>query len=274
MAMEAVEKKQQEAQVKKKTTKGPKEPKATKKNEDSKVTKTTVVRMLPCKLTEKERAKLAEDLESNMTKIESIEQQKKTADDGFKKDIGLLEEAQGKLRTMIRTGAEEREVKCEEVTDYVHGEVRVTRLDTKETFSKRNLTKTEAQLPLLPKDKPAGKLLAMDGGKGKDSQFEDCEPCHGTGKIPMGEPPLPTKCEDCNGSGKGKPRIPAPLTAKLGDVAAQHEKNKADAEAATQVDTEGHPEVEKLIKARKKGGKKTEGNGVGVDTTPPEGCDF
>jgi hypothetical protein len=37
-----------------------------------------------------------------------------------------------------------------------------------------------------------------------------------------------------------------PLTAKLGDVAATHAKNKADAEKA-EAEAGGHPEVEKLL---------------------------
>jgi len=141
--------------------------KAEKAAKDDKVTKLTVTRKLPCKLTEKERAKAGEDLENNMTKIESIELAKKTADDGFKKDIGMLEEVQVVLRGMIRCGTQDREVKCEQETDYRAGEVRVRRLDTGEVFSRRTMTKEESQLPL------GGKLISLDGGKKDRSELKD-----------------------------------------------------------------------------------------------------
>lgn len=157
-----------------KPEKQPKEPKANKaEDQDQKVVKKTVTRTLPCKLSEKELAKLGPKLASNMDKIEAVEAAKKTADDGFKKDIGLLEEVSTKLRGMLRSGTEEREVKCEEVTDYRAGEVRVTRLDTGETYEKRNMTKDEVQLPLDAAGKKAGKLLAISGGAKDRSEVKD-----------------------------------------------------------------------------------------------------
>ena len=155
-----------------KAEKQPKDNKAA-KYEDQKAVKKTVTRTLPCKLSEKELAKMGPELAANMDKIEAIEAAKKTADDGFKKDIGMLEEVSTKLRGMLRSGAEEREVKCEEVTDYRAGEVRVTRLDTGETFQKRTMTKDEVQLP-LDAGKP-GKLLAISGGSKDRSEVKDAK---------------------------------------------------------------------------------------------------
>ena len=168
----------------KKDKSGEKEPKAT---------KVILTKSLPCKLTEKEMAKAGKDLAENMDKVEAIEAKKKTADSEFKKDIGLLDEVTTTLRGMLKSGSQDREVKCEEVTDYRAGEVRIKRLDTGEVFTRRNLSKTEAQLPLATK--PAEKLLAMDGGKGKELEGEEETP----------------------------PIDPEPLTAKLGEVAAAHE---------------------------------------------------
>ena len=99
-------------------------------DKDQKATKITLTKTLPCKLSEKELARAGKDLADNMDKIEAIEQQKTTADDGFKKDIGLLEEVTTTLRGMLKSGAQEREVKCEQITDYRNGEVRIKRLDT------------------------------------------------------------------------------------------------------------------------------------------------
>jgi hypothetical protein len=165
-----------------------KKDKKTPDTKDQKSTKATLTRTLPCKLSEKELAKAGKDLADNMDKIEGIEQQKKTADDGFKKDIGLLEEVTTALRGMLKSGAQEREVKCEQVTDYRNGEVRVKRLDTGDVFERRTMHKDEYQLP-LEAQKPAGKLLAMDGGKGKDGDAAGGAADAG-GEATVGEPAL------------------------------------------------------------------------------------
>jgi DnaJ-class molecular chaperone len=175
---------------------------------------------------------------------------------------------------MIKTGAEERDVPCEEIIDYRAGEVRVMRMDTKEVYSRRALTKDEHQLH-LEAQKPSGKLLPMDGGKGKQEPVEEmgCVECWGTGKVKIGEPPLDAKCEVCNGSGR-VPVKPDPLKATLGDVAAQHAKNKADAEQAG-AGGEGHPEVEKLLKKRGRGkGKKGDEEGPPIDPETGEPAAF
>ena len=172
-------------------------------DKDQKSTKITLTKTLLCKLSETELARAGKDLADNMDKIEAIEQQKKTADDGFKKDIGLLEEVTITLRGMLKSGAQEREVKCEQVTDYRNGEVRIKRLDTGEVYSKRNMTKEESQLPLEPKKAP-GKLLAMDGGKKDRSEVKDFKP--GDVEATVGEPEL---------------------TAPLGEVAAANESKKS-----------------------------------------------
>ena len=248
-------------------TKKPKDPKDTK---DQKSVKKTVKRMLPCKLDEAALAKLATDLGANLDKIAALEEKKKAESDAIKGDIGLLEEATSLLRDKIRSKSVDREVECEEVTDYRAGELRVTRLDTKEIFQKRTLTREELQLP-LDAQKPAGKLLAMDGGK--DKEDVSCPECWGTGKTKMGDPPLDVKCEGCLGTGKVVAKKD-PLKAKLGDVAATHAKNKRDAEDATE-DGGGHPEVEKALAARGKGrGKKSKSNPNGADLTPPDGLAF
>ena len=146
-----------------------------KEPKDQKSIKKSVVRSLACKLTKEARAKAGEDLEANLSKIEAVEATKKAASEQAKADIELLLEVQVKLRNMIKTGAEEREVKCEEETDYRHGEVRVKRLDTGEVFSKRNMAKDEMQLP-LDAQKPGGKLLGMDGAKKDRSELKDVKP--------------------------------------------------------------------------------------------------
>jgi len=250
-------------------TKKTDEPKDPKNSKDQKSTKKLVKRMLPCKLDQEALAKLATDLGTNLDKIAALEEKKKAEDKAINGDIALLDEATSLLRDKIRSKTIEREVECEEVTDYRANEVRMIRLDTKEEFSKRTLTREELQLP-LDAQKPAGKLLAMDGGKGKEDV--GCVECWGTGKVKIGNPPEDVTCNGCKGAGRVKaPKDP--LKATLGDVAAQHAQNKAEADAAaTSVDPEGHPEVEKLIKARKT--RKSKSNPNGVDTTPPEGCDF
>ena len=147
----------------------------------TKTTKKTVTRTLLCKFSDKELIQTGKDLEANLGKIDAKEEEKKAVVDAIKADIAILEGITTKLREILRDGGEEREVECEETTDYRQGQVRVKRLDTGEMFQKRDITQAEKQLPMEAQE-PAGKLLAMDGGKGK----------------------------------------PAPLKAKLGDVAAAH----------------------------------------------------
>lgn len=241
-----------------KKTKEPKDPK------DQKAVKKTVPRLLLCKLSDRELAKAGQDLEANLSKIEAKESEKKAAVDAIKADVELLEGITSKLRGILKSGGEEREVKCEEVTDYRNGEVRVKRLDTGETFSKRTMMPSEYQLP-LEAQKPAGKLLAMDGGKGHPDE-EKCEECGGTGKTKMGNPPLDVKCEECDGSGK----VPAkhePLKATLGDVAATHAQNKQAAEEAEDTGGKGHPEVERMLAKQKRG--KAKKDAASTESDPP-----
>ena len=242
-----------------KKDKEPKDPK------DAKSTKKTVTRLLLCKLSDKELAKAGVELDANMSKIEGKEAEKKAAVDAIKADVELLEGVTIKLRSLLKSGGEEREVDCEETTDYRMGEVRVKRLDTGEIFQRRTMAQSEYQLP-LEAQKPSGKLLPMDGGKGKQELVEEmgCVECWGTGKVKIGEPPLDAKCEACNGAGRVKVKKDDPLKATLGDVAAQHAKNKGDTEQAA-ADGEGHPEVEKLLKKRGRGKAKAGEEGAPVD---------
>ena len=256
-----------------KKTNEPKDPKDTKDPKNQKTVKRIVKRILPCKLDEAALAKLASELGANLDKIAALEEKKKAEDKAINGDIALLDEATSLLRDRIRSKCVEKEVDCEEVTDYRAGELRVTRLDTKEVFQRSNLNKEEYQLP-LDAQKPAGKLLPIDGGKGKGPKVP-CQECKGQRQIPFGENKLLTKCENCDGEGKVEAKDP--LKATLGDVAATHAKNKVDADAAQgeqPADEGGHPEVEKILASRKRGkkGKKTDGSEV--DTTPPDGLAF
>ena len=250
-----------------KKDKDSKEPKD-EKSKDSKSTKQLVTRLLLCKLSDKELAKAGVDLDANMSKIESKEAEKKAAVDAIKADVEMLEGITIKLRSILKSGGEEREVQCEETTDYRMGEVRVKRLDTGEVFQKRTMAQHEYQLP-LEAQKPAGKLLAMEGGKEKKPEEMGCVECWGTGKVKMGDPPLDVKCEACGGAGRVPVKLD-PLKATLGDVAAQHAKNKAEGAGST----EGHPEVEKLLKNRGKGKKKKDEEPPPVDPETGEPLAF
>lgn len=212
--------------------------------DDPKVTKQKVVRKLPCKLTEKEMAKFGEDLNSTLDKIDLIEEKKKSANDQFKADTSLLEEAVKRLRDMVRSKAEERDVECIQETDYIHGEVRVKRLDTGEVFSRRSMMASEKQLPLTAGGKKVSEVTDHKPGS-NEQEDEDCEECNGTGQVPFGD--TTAKCEDCNGLGKVAPKK-EPLTATLGEHAASKP-------------------------AKKKRAKKSDRGDV-VDMAPPEGADW
>jgi hypothetical protein len=288
-----------------KEPKAPKNTKAAPKISD-KIVKLECVRRLPCKLDPKELAKLGQDLCTTLDKIDAIEAQKKSANEQFKADTSLLEESLTVLRDRQRSKAEERDVKCIQETDYRAAEIRVKRLDTGEVFSKRTMNREELQLP-LDAQKPAGKLIPMDGGKGKPTERKqpkpndviDVETRAGwkRGKVlPSSGSVLDVdvgdgKIEHAPVDGQtwrwpdevGENSAPVvekgdPLTAKLGDVAAQHAKNKAEASADANdkpaEEGDGHPEVEKALETRGKGKKKYKGLGAEVDINPPEGCDF
>lgn len=85
-------------------------------------------------------------------------------------DIALLAEAAAKTRGMIRDKTEDRDVECEMVTDYIHGEVRVKRLDTGEVFSRRTMLPNEAQLPLT-----AGGKKVSDVTDHKNNVEDECD---------------------------------------------------------------------------------------------------
>jgi len=247
-----------------------------KDQKDAKSVKRTVVRSLPCKLSEKELAKAGQDLAANMDKIEAIKEAKKITNAGFEKDIGLLDEVATGLRNMLKTGTQEREVKCEEETDYRHGEVRVKRLDTGETFQKRNMSKEETQLPLMAK--PTGKLLALEGGKDR-SEVKDVKK---EGDAP--EPKTPTagdtiEIETRHGwkSGKVLPSSGSMLDVDVGEdapVQAPIESQMWRWPKAADPLKATVGELAQQTKKGKKRGKKDKNNPNGVDLTPPEGCDF
>jgi hypothetical protein len=262
--------------------------KAPKKQKDPKapkITRLTLTRMLPCKLSPTEMEKFATDLVATRDKIDAIEVEKKVANEKFKADASLLEEAATKIQDMIRAKSEEREVKCEQETDYRAGEIRVKRLDTGEVFSKRTMTKDEAQLPLDAhgkKDRGEVKDVkpGADGGKPdalrlpKANDVIEIETMHGwkTGKVlpisgsvlevDIGEKkPVQAPIEsqmwrwpkDAAEKADDSDETPVePLTATLGEVAAANNEQKP---------------------GRKKRKKASE-NSEQVDTAPPEGCDW
>lgn len=136
-------------------------------------------RTIPVKLDDKEIAKHAKDYANTRQKIELLEGEKKAADDKFKGDIKLLEGAAAELLGYIRTGERERELEVDVTYDWKSREVRVVRVDTKETITKRTMTAEEAQREMYDVDHRKDKGEVKDvskKGDGKRAEKKNPEP--------------------------------------------------------------------------------------------------
>ena len=159
---------------------------------------------LPVEMTEKELNKAAKDLVETEDKVSGIEEAKSTANSKFKADIELLEEAAGKLRTMIRTGCEERDVECEVERDFNACEIVVRRLDTKEVVTRRTMTAEERQKDMFDEG-PAGK---KKGSRGKKAAAVETKPQEGETKgdaaeTTVGQPGLKATVGELAGAKEG-----------------------------------------------------------------------
>jgi hypothetical protein len=142
-----------------------KETKKTGKNKD--VMSRREKRTIPVKLEDKEIAKHARDYSKLLDKVKVIEEEKKTADAEFKRDIQLLEESAGKLLAIISTGTEDRELAVDVVYDWPHKEVRVVRVDNEEVITKRTMTAEESQKEIFDVN---GKPNPKDRSEVKDAK--------------------------------------------------------------------------------------------------------
>jgi len=114
-------------------------------NVDEMVETEEIDRLLPVKLTDRERLEIGEDIAAAQMKAEQAELDKKAADEGYK---GIIEGAYAdvsQLTKTLRYGRIDRMVHCEVRRDFRRGTVTVRRYDTMEEIESRPMTAAERQ---------------------------------------------------------------------------------------------------------------------------------
>lgn len=114
-------------------------------NVDEMVETEDLDRLLPVKLTDRERLEIGEDIAAAQMKAEQAELDKKAADEGYK---GIIEGAYADVSQLTRTlryGRIDRTVRCEVRRDFRRGTVTVRRYDTMEEIESRPMTAAERQ---------------------------------------------------------------------------------------------------------------------------------
>lgn len=122
-------------------------------NVDEMIDLENIDRLLPVKLTDRERLEIGEDIAAAQIKAEQAELDKKAADEGYK---GIIEGAYAdvsQLTKTLRYGKIDRMVPCEVRRDFRKGQVTVIRLDTMDEVESRPMTAAERQRGMdFPKD--------------------------------------------------------------------------------------------------------------------------
>ncbi len=103
---------------------------------------------LKCALSVEEVRDAADDLARNLDDLQSIEADKKDVVEQFKAKTAAAEAEVMRLKNLVRNKYEFRDTKCEEVADFREGTLVITRLDTKEAITSRNLRDDEKQRKL------------------------------------------------------------------------------------------------------------------------------
>lgn len=114
-------------------------------NVDEMVDAEEIDRLLPVKLTDRERLEIGEDIAAAQMKAEQAELDKKAADEGYK---GIIEGAYADVSQLTKTlqyGRIDRMVHCEVRRDFRRGTVTVRRYDTMEEIESRPMTAAERQ---------------------------------------------------------------------------------------------------------------------------------
>lgn len=94
---------------------------------------------LPCVLTDAEILTRKTDFIATLDKIDELEAQRKRESDALKEEIAKLDEAALGLRRQLRSGIERRDVACTERRDMTRRLAVLTRDDTGEEVSVREL---------------------------------------------------------------------------------------------------------------------------------------
>jgi hypothetical protein len=123
---------------------------------------------LKCQLTDDELDKIA-DRSAHLTgEIENKRGEMKAAQSSQASEIKSLEAQLSSLAAKRRDRCEYRMIECERVFDYRNNEVRVVRLDTKETVRRRAMTGSEREMELRLEDGRTVKEAAGQSEPEKD----------------------------------------------------------------------------------------------------------
>lgn len=114
----------------------------------TKMARKPVVRLLACKLTEEELRDRGQKLAATRLEIDRLTVEVKVVASEFKDQLKGLGQESRRLAKAVKAGSEDRDVKCEQVLDFVDGTYSVQRLDTGECMDTRPLTDGERQLQI------------------------------------------------------------------------------------------------------------------------------
>ena len=102
--------------------------------------------VLPCKLSEKDRAEAADKLATAIQRVESLELEKKAKVAEFKSQIDGQKERIHSLTVEVKDGVAQRPVDCELQLNYSKLTATLTRLDIMEIVEERTMTEEEKQM--------------------------------------------------------------------------------------------------------------------------------
>ena len=106
---------------------------------------------LPCTLSASELRRKADELAREVSHHAALELEKSLTAKALGEKIKNSDRKIVELAEQIRTGTEQREVKCTTVKDFEHNVVHTRRLDTKEIVSSRPMQAGERQAELFAK---------------------------------------------------------------------------------------------------------------------------
>lgn len=129
------------------------------------------IKKLPVALMDDEKILFGETLAKKLDELEEAENHKKQVTSAAKQRVEAIDEEVGRLRGIVRSGKEDREVECRREWDRAKLVVYTIRTDTGEITSTRPMSWDERQqvigfeLPTEEDEAPPQATLDLDSGK-------------------------------------------------------------------------------------------------------------
>lgn len=132
------------------------------------ITGKSEIKKLPCRLTQEEFNVRATEFASLDGKLDELEAERKRQNDAIKDEIGGVNSERARLRKIVLSRVEERDVPCTWHADWASKSVLLRRDDTGEVVQARTMTADEVQTSFdltsddkrLPPESDDGKPLA------------------------------------------------------------------------------------------------------------------